>query len=168
MTYLDTQPNNFNILRTNKFSLSFSRIPNMTYFCQTVTLPSLFVGGPILSGNLSDLQLPGDKLQTDAIQVTFLISEDLAGYKELYNWIVGISFPDDFSQFRDLKAGDGEDSDAEIIVMSNNENPLHKFQFEHVHIQTLGPIDFGTNIGEEPLICTASFSYQIPFKIETF
>ena len=38
------QPTNTNVLQQNKFLLTFTRIPNVQYFCQVVALPGLTLG----------------------------------------------------------------------------------------------------------------------------
>ena len=45
----------------------------------------------------------GDDLTYENLDVTFLVDEKLAKYREVHNWMVGIGFPQSRTQYGTLK-----------------------------------------------------------------
>ena len=83
--------------------------------------------------------------------------------KEVYNWIVGLGFPESFDQFRDL---DELTSDATIITLTNNMQPNSEFKFRDCFPVSIGNIDFdASNTGLDPIIVSASFSFSGVFDV---
>ena len=52
---------------------------------------------------LKDIPIPGDKLDYDNLNITFLVDENLENYREIHGWLTGLGFPKDHSQFRALQ-----------------------------------------------------------------
>ena len=51
---------------------------------------------------MSDMPLSGDKLTFDTLNIQFIVDEELRNYRELWEWIVGIGFPKNHSQFSNV------------------------------------------------------------------
>ena len=51
---------------------------------------------------LKDVPIPGDKLDYDNLNITFLVDENLENYREIHGWLTGLGFPKDYVQFRDV------------------------------------------------------------------
>ena len=158
------QPRNSNQLNATAFRLVFGRMPEIEYHCQRISIPSLILGGPVLVPTpLSDTPNPGDKVTFDNLSIDFIVDEDLSNYKEVYNWIVGLGFPESFDQFRDL---DELTSDATIITLTNNMQPNSEFKFRDCFPVSIGNIDFdASNTGLDPIIVSASFSFSGVFDV---
>ena len=159
------QPENLNSLKTNAFRLVFARMPEVEYTCQTVNVPGLILGGPVLVPTpLSDTPNPGDKVTFDNLTVNFIVDEDLRNYREVYAWVVGLGFPDSFSQFEAL---DELTSDITIMALTNNMQPNVEFKFKDCFPVSLGAINFNTSdTGIEPITCDASFSFAGVFDVK--
>lgn len=164
-----------NFLNATSFKLQFTRLPAVEFTCQTVSLPSMILGGPVIVGTtFSDLQEPGDKITMDQLNVTFLVDEKMNNYIEVYDWIVGLGFPDEFEQFKRLKSGfsdiapsDGLTSDANIVIINNNSIPIKRINFKACFPVSLGTVTFDNTPTEiEPLIVEASFGFRSRFVIE--
>jgi hypothetical protein len=61
MTALNRNPKNPNYLHPNKFQLNFARLPNIQYFCQTVTVPGISLSEIPQNTPFVDLYRPGEK-----------------------------------------------------------------------------------------------------------
>ena len=46
--------------------------------------------------------MPGDKVTYQTLDVSFLVDENLNNYKEIHDWIIGLGFPQDHKQFKNL------------------------------------------------------------------
>jgi hypothetical protein len=77
MTAINSKPSNPNFLHPNKFQLSFSRLPDMQYFCQAVSVPGISMSEVPQTTPFVDLYKPGEKAIYDLLNVTFMIDEEL-------------------------------------------------------------------------------------------
>ncbi len=102
MSALTRNPSNTNPLVGNKFSINFSRLPNLNYFCQTVSLPGVSISEIPRNTPFVDLYSPGEKLIYDSLTFSFIVDEDLKTWLELHDWMRGMTFPTDFSEYRNL------------------------------------------------------------------
>ena len=102
MAKLNKQPENTSFLQPTKFQLSFTRMPNITYFCQTFNLPGLSMSEIVQNTPFVDLYVHGDKAQYEPLDLTFMVDEDLRSWLEMHNWITGLTFPKNFEQYRRL------------------------------------------------------------------
>ena len=149
MTALNRNPANPNFQHPNKFQLNFSRLPNMQYFCQSVSIPGISMSEVPQTTPFVDLYRPGEKAIYDLLNVTFIVDEELQAWKEIHDWIRGMTFPTDFKEYQNLgllskQSGvrsqmglQPQYSDATITLLSNANNPTHKFTFFEVFPTTL-------------------------------
>ena len=91
MTVLNRNPQNTNLLQPTKFLLTFSRAPNVQFFCEDVNLPGLNVTETIHNTPLVDLYSPGTKLIYDYFSVTMLVDESLQSFMDIHNWLRGVA-----------------------------------------------------------------------------
>lgn len=157
---------NKNMLSPVGFSFHIKKLPEFNFFVQSVTLPG--VNLPIFEQPTPFKAVPryGDHLQYGEVTVNFKINEDLGNYIEIYNWLVGLAFPDNFDQYKDLAepnkqlTGDGLESDAYLMIMSSAMNPIMKIDFEDIFPTSLGDISLDSrDSGIEYIETTASFKF---------
>lgn len=171
---INNQPENLNLLQTVAFETNFLRIPNCSYFCQRVSIPGMVVGSAVQATSFSDVPVEGDKLTFDQLSISFLVDEDMQNYQEMYNWLVSISFPDNFTQFTSLKkspnektAVDGLSSDVNVVIHTNKANPNYNISFKDVFPISLGAIEFDASASSlEPIVVEASFLFTSVFSIQ--
>lgn len=158
------QPKNINQLNVVSYRLVFSRMPEVEYNCTSIIIPSVTLGGPtVMPTRFSDDRRPGDKVDFDILTIEFIIDEDLNNYREVYNWILGLGFPDNHGQYQQL---DEELSDIKLITLTNNSRANVEFSFKDCFPTILGQIDFtATAIDLDPIICSASFAFSGSFDI---
>ena len=142
MTALTRNPSNPNLIHPNKFELNFARLPNMQYFCQTVTVPGVSLSEIPKPTPFVDMYIPGEKTIYDLLNVTFMVDEELQAWKEVHDWIRAMTFPKDYSEYQNLanlnryttlgKTTGPQYSDATITILSSSNIPLYRFKFYEV------------------------------------
>ena len=94
---------NKNPLQPTKYRLLFDRLPGATYMCQSVSLPGLSLQEATVPNPFIDLFVPGDKMTYDPLEISFMVDEELVAWKQIHDWIRGMAFPKDFSEYTNLK-----------------------------------------------------------------
>ena len=89
----------YNYFRPNAFRMAIQELPEVSFTCQSVNLPWLSANNPTQATPFIDIPRLADKLTHDDLRVSFIVKEDLSNYIELYNWLVGITFPNDYNEF---------------------------------------------------------------------
>jgi len=162
MTVLNRNPQNTNPLQPTKFLLTFSRIPNAQYFCQTVNVPGVVLGEVVRETPFLDMYSPGTKLKYDPFDIDFIVDEELLGWKDLYNWFISIADPDGFEQ-RDGKLVKQNEhlSDATLTILSALNNPILRIQFRNIFPLTMSDLVFDTKESADNIMtCKATFRYE--------
>ena len=183
------QPTKQDYADPTKFKFSILKLPKVEYFCTAINLP-----GVSLADNYSqptpfrDIPLPGEKLSYDRLSMTFLVDENLENYQEIHGWLVGLGFPRDHSEFRDL-VGAGSDrfpvsnesvstepgkvkfgttdqgptfSDATLTVLSSKNNPQVEIRFRDLFPVSLTGLQYDQQATDvEYLTSTVTFRYTI-------
>ena len=145
------------------------RLPELSYFCQEVSLPSISLPEATQLNPFSKIPLAGDQIDFDTLRVQFLIDEKMENYKAIHNWIVGLGFPENNSQYTAAIEGGlllGADevaksySDATLVILGNNNVPIQVIQFADCVPESLESITFtSTNQDVQYLIGSVSFRY---------
>lgn len=180
MQWVKRQPENINFLRPNGFRFLIQTLPTVTYFCQSANIPEVSMGNATQFTSLVDIPIPGDKLAYGSLTVRFKIQEDLLNYTELYNWLLGLGFPENHKQHSDFvksqeyrfpglinKTNSAEYSDATLLVLGSSENPIAKFNFFDCFPVSLSGMEFdSTSNSVDYFQGTAEFKYR-QFSIES-
>jgi len=167
------QPSNTNFLVPNKFVLSFIRLPNMQFFCQTVNLPGMNLSAVPRTTPFVDYPVPGEKLVYDPLTITFLVDEDLASWREIHDWMRALGFPTKFEEYKNLRKISKsinpvtpQVSDATLIMLNSNNRGNYRFKFHDAFPMTLAPFTMTTVNGADTILTAdATFSYSL-FDIE--
>lgn len=135
-TPLSNTPTNVNFLHPNKFQLNFSRLPNLQYFCQTVSVPGISIGEIPVTTPFVEKYSPGEKAIYDLLTVTFAVDEQLKSWIEIHDWIRAMTFPEDFSEYRNLPrmtrntlTKTPQFSDASLTIYTSSNTPICRFKF---------------------------------------
>ena len=167
-SYLTDIPENISLLQSTKFTFVIPEMPFAKYFCQRVNLPGVSTSPAAFETPFSKVNLHGDKLVYEPLNISFLIDEDLRVWEETYEWLKSLTFPHDFDEYkrRNLKKVDENYYDG-ILTVNNNANLENlRITYHHVHPIALSGIDFNTMIDANEIItATVTFSYDT-FSIE--
>ena len=97
-----TQPQNTNFQQPTRFLLTFPRISNTQYFCQTCNLPGISLVEIAQPTMFANLYHPSNKPIFQPFTATFIVDEALAAWIELFLWINGLAPSKDFTQYQNL------------------------------------------------------------------
>jgi len=177
-SWSSNNPNELDYLRPNAFKFSVHNIPNVSYFCQAANIPEMNLPPAIQASPLVDIPHAGEKLDFGVLMIRFLIQEDMKNYKELYDWMVGIGFPEAHTQFEtfgksqeyrfpDVDVKSFTSSDASLFLLDSNNNPQTEFIFRDAFPVSLQGLDFEISSGQtDYMVGVAMFRYR-DYIIET-
>jgi len=183
------QPTKQDYASPTQFKFSILKLPKVEYFCTQVNLPGISLGGNMVQPTpLKDIPIPGDKLTYDPLSMTFMVDENLENFQEIHGWLVGLGFPRDYSEFRNLvtsgndrfpaknqsisneigkvKYGTpnvgGTYSDATLTILSSKNNAELEVRFRDVFPTSLTGLTYDQQAADvDYLTATVSFNYSI-------
>ena len=184
------QPTKLDYASPTQFKFSILKLPKVEYFCTSVNIPGITLGGaPVQQTPLKDVPLPGDKLTYEPLQMTFLVDENLENFQEIHGWLVGLGFPRDHREFRNLLSSSDDRfptrnssnvsteagktkfaaadagptySDATLTVLSSKNNAQLEVRFRDVYPTGLTGLQYDQQAADvDYLTATVSFNYLI-------
>jgi hypothetical protein len=168
-----TSPDNKNFLSPLTFDFAIQKLPHVTYFCTSATIPAVTMGQiETVENPFVRLPVPGDKLQYGDFSVRFRIDEDLKNYQEIYDWMISLGYPDNFDQTaRQQRAspqpGTTVYSDASLIINTNQYKPNINVKFIDLYPTSISGVDF--NVEETDAVylqADVTFRYR-KFELST-
>jgi hypothetical protein len=168
-------PDNISLLNPNEFRFFLHRAPYLTFFVQTVFLPTISLGESGQSTPFTDIPVPGDHIDWNPLIVQFLVDEDLKGYQEMYNWMNGLGFPDTFEEYEELRHEDiratsdwsALTSDISVFTNTGHRNANIEFTFQDAWPSKLTAPKLDTTNKDQPVVtCLATFAYTT-FKVKS-
>lgn len=138
-------------------------MPYMNWFCTAANFPGISVPHATQDTLHVSAPLPGSKLIYEPLEVKFIIDEQLLAYTTIVDWIKGYSLPEDFSQYQNLPlqqrlqisksiSTKPQYSDAMLTLYTNKNNPTLQLKFKDVFPESLGSIEFATDMSAETVI----------------
>lgn len=170
---------NENFLSPTGFKLIIPGFESIGFQCTSVNLPGVSMGGPMQATPYNDFQLAGDKLNYEDLTVTFLIDESCANYSLIHNWMVGMTYPQKSTQWRDFvkqmkdkdfqidKSSEAflDQVDVYLHILNSNFNVTTKVHFYNAFPVTLTPMEYSSDSTDiEYLKATITFKYTY-FKL---
>lgn len=170
---MPTQPDNKNFLSPIGFQFAIQKLPHVTYFCTSATIPAVTMGQiETVENPFVRLPVPGDKLQFGDFSVRFRIDEDLKNYQEIYDWMVTLGYPDNFNQTASQqrasnKPGTTVYSDASMIITTNQYKPNVNVKFIDLYPTSISGVDFTVEETDvQYLLADVTFRYR-KFELST-
>ena len=171
MTALTRLPQNTNYLQPSKFLLTFDRLGDVQYFCQTVNIPGVNLGQAPFNTPMLDVFVPDRKIIYNPLSIHFTIDESLNGWQQLHAWFRSIASPTSFDERNRLTSLQNANktssslnsySDATLTILSALNNPILRVKFYNVFPITLSDILFDTTQSADDIItadCVFTFDY---------
>ena len=97
------QPAKLDYASPIQFRFKCTKLPEVEFTCQTANIPGISLGSATQPTPLVDIPIPGDKISFQSLYINFLVDENLNNYKEIHDWLVGIGFPQNYTQFQNLQ-----------------------------------------------------------------
>lgn len=148
-----------NFLAPINYAFSIKRLPFVSYFVQEANVPGLALNPVEQPTPFKPIYLPGDKIEYNDLSLTVRVDEDMQNYIEIYNWIVGLTFPDNFDQYANLTAGDGLYSDATLLIKTNAKNPNITFTFKDLFPTSISDIQMSSTESDIEYV-TANITFR--------
>lgn len=157
-------PSTTDLQQENRFSFVLSRTPDMVYYCQKAELPGLTLPEIEVHNLFSGMKFPSNKLVFQNTSLTFRVNEDLANWKEIYNWMAGLGQPRTFGALaalqRNTNIGAGEYSDLVLTLRTPKGNSGSRIVFYRCFPTSLSGLTFETNISDVSfLTASVEFAY---------
>lgn len=173
MSAVTRNPTIKDLIQTNKFRLTFNRLPEVSFFCQSANIPGVSLSEVPFTTPFIDLFVPGEKILYDTFNITFLIDEDLRSWHHLHDWIRAMTFPKEFEEYQALERMNPvsviraqtkippQYSDGTLTIYSNKNNPMFRVQFKDLFPIMVGGILFNTmDSAENVPVSDASFRFS--------
>jgi len=180
------QPAKLDYASPIQFRFKCSKLPEVEFTCQTANIPGVTLGEGVMPTPLKDIPIPGDKLSFGSLDINFLVDENLNNYKEIHDWLLGIGFPQNHTQFQNLQAS-GSDrfpgstrstavtgtstpqplkeggiySDATLTVLNSKNIAKTEIRFQNVYPTSLGSLSYDVKLTDvDYLQAAVSFNYM--------
>ena len=180
------QPSIMDYASPVQFRFKCSKLPEVEFFCQTANIPGIRLGMAEQKTSLKNIPIPGDKITFSDLSISFLVDENLNNYKEIHDWILGLGFPQNHTQFSDLRAA-GSDrfpgsvsgsapretvsapssseggiySDATLTILNSKNIAKTEIRFHNVFPFNLGALDYDVKQADvDYLTATVDFQYM--------
>ena len=162
-----SEPTNKSLLSPIGFSFNIQKLPHVNYFCTQATIPDVTLGVVELHNPFVKTPKAGDKLEFADLSLQFKVDEDMKNYQEIFNWMQGLGYPDNFDQRANLIAGSHIYSDASLLITTNQYKPNIDITFIDLHPTSLSAVEFNIEQGDvDYLNADVSFAYR-RYKLTT-
>ena len=169
-----------------QFRFKCTKLPEVEFTCQTANIPGISLGSGVQPTPLVDIPIPGEKISYQSLDISFLVDENLNNYKEIHDWLIGIGFPQNYTQFQNLQA-DGSDrfpgstrstaptgksipqplkegaiySDATLTVLNSKNIAKTEIRFQNLYPTSLGSLSYDVKLTDvDYLQASVSFAYM--------
>lgn len=153
------------------FTGSIRRLENTTFHLQRTNVPALTGNAVVVNTRLNPLRVGYDSLGYHELNWSFMVDENLNNYMELFDWMHGIAFPQDHSQYfgdRTPEVPSSLTSDISVMIQNSSKNNIATVTFKDAFPTSLGDLNFDATVSESmPLICEVSFNYNY-YEIERY
>ena len=169
-----------------QFRFKITKLPQVEFFIQTANIPGITLGSTSFETPLKDIAGVGDKVTYQTLDVSFIVDENLNNYKELHDWIIGLGFPKDYTQFQTMQATGADRfpgstrstavtgtntpqplseggiySDATLTVLNSKNIAKTEIRFQNVFPISLGSLSYDVKASDvDYLQVQASFNYM--------
>lgn len=128
-----------------EFVVSVKRLPNVEFFTQRTQIPGVSATPIEKPTPFNALFETPDRLRYDNLNFSFIIDEKMNNYIEIHNWIKGITFPQNFDQFKTInESKEGRISDISVVILNSSKNPSISITYKNCFPIALSEITLDT------------------------
>lgn len=165
---MTTQPlqqlNNRNPLNSFSFLFYIDKIPNIEFVLQTVQLPGVSLGEAAYNTRFTKIPNPGEILDYEALDIQFIVDEDLENYLAIYKWMKSLGFPTTHLEFRNEYTTDNNPeqfSELVLYILDNHNRLNYEIHFIDAFPTSLSPIELSSSQqGFDYVLARVNFSYS--------
>jgi len=133
MTALDRTPQDVNFLQPVDFSFFVKKLPTTNFFVKGITIPGVSIQEVSMPTPLTRVYDSGEHVSYEPLEVRFLVDENLRNWTEVYAWLKGLGFPDEFGEYAELASVPrsmlGEGLKSELVVGLLDSSRVLNFSF---------------------------------------
>ena len=153
-----SEPSNKSLLSPLGFQFSIQKLPHVNYFCTAATIPDVSLGVVEAPNPFNRLVKASDKLDFADLSLQFRVDEDMKNYQEIFDWLIGLGYPDEFPQRKGLT---DPYSDASLIVTTAQYQPNIEVRFKDLFPTNLASLEFKVDDADvQYLIGSVTFKYR--------
>ena len=181
---LNRQPDKLDYNSPTQFRFMINQLPKVQFFTTAANIPDLSLGDAVIPTPYKDIPIMGDKITFGNLEVSFIVDEYLENYVSIHNWLIGIGFPKNRTQFSSFRSDTSNNptsaktvsvdsvgkatpdrgmySDATLTILSNKNNPLVEVRFSDLFPVSLSALSYdnaATNV--DYLTAQISFRYKL-------
>jgi len=168
-----------------QFRFKITKLPLVEFFIQSANIPGISLGSAQQTTPLYDIPIPGDKITYSALDLSFIVDENLNNYKEIHDWLLALGFPGNHTQFANLQtegsdrvpgstagpvvpgvatpaplAEGGTYSDATLTVLNSKNIAVTEIRFRNVYPISLVSLSYDIKASDvDYLQVQSSFNY---------
>src|SRR5210317_809450 len=181
------QPTSLDYASPTQFKFQITKLPKVEYFCTAVNIPTVSISEVRQPTPFVDVPLPGTTLSYGALNMTFMVDENLENFQEIHGWLRGLGFPESYTEYADgLSAGVDRAptsqgsvsnepgkvkfgapsqaayfSDATLVVLTSKNNPIKEIRFRDVYPTNIGELQYDQQATDvQYLTATVTFNYR--------
>ena len=181
------QPTSLDYASPTQFKFQITKLPKVEYFCTAVNIPTVSISEVRQPTPFVDVPLPGTTLSYGALNMTFMVDENLENFQEIHGWLRGLGFPESYTEYADgLSAGVDRAptsqgsvssepgkvkfgapsqaayfSDATLVVLTSKNNPIKEIRFRDVYPTNIGELQYNQQATDvQYLTATVTFNYR--------
>jgi hypothetical protein len=158
----------------NHYRFVLDALPDLTFFVQQVTLPSITATTAVRHNPFVKIHEVADHLDFATLTIKYLVDNSFKTYFSLFYWLKGYGFPNSYEEIAEFAAmrrkqlANPRPITREIqkthgvltILQPDNDTPVAELAFLDIFPTQLGDVSFDT-VGSEPslLTCHATFAF---------
>ena len=167
--YSNNNPTDISPLNPNGFTFSVDRLPDTTFFVQSVNLPGINLGEFMQATPLVANPIPGEIVTYQDLSLEFQVDAQMTNWKAIHDWIIGLGFPEKHEQYLSYLTADEKVkiseisqnySDGSLQVLSGQNRPVKTFTFVDMFPTALDPIQFESKMQDVMMVSArANFKF---------
>ena len=164
-----TQIQNRNYLSGIGFKFNLAKHPKVDFFSNSARIPEVNLATAVQSTYLKDIDIPGEKLTFGDFTLKFLVDENMENYLAVYNWLVGLGFPETTKQFKDITTDSADQRDlteafcdGTLRILNSNYREISRVKFKDLFPVSLTSLDFDATTSDvQYFTAQATFKYTV-------
>ena len=143
---------NFNMLAPTGFRVTIEspKFSNLEYFITTVSLPTVTSAEAEAGFRNQQGFIPGDQVSFEALDITFVLDEDMKNYTEIFDWMKS-----------NVQENIPAKHDIILSILTSHNNVNKEIKFINAIPTSLGGVEFSSQVDTlDYLQSTISFRYD--------
>ena len=165
-----TPVTNQDFMNAGNFVVVVEKFNNIAFFTDAVDIPGISLNHPEQPNPFANLHRVADRIQYDTLSLSFRVNEDLSNWNEIYAWMVGATFPEDYPQYIAATSPSEKEkvlfTTITVTILNNYKKPLKNITFYDCLPTALSGFTMTTSDSSiEPVNSNVTFVFT-HFKVE--